>query len=76
MNEGCLCERGECRKFSAKLDRWLMLPLLGLACLAGGSIAVGSAITPRVLLDGRTGQEETQAADRLSIDFVAARMVC
>jgi hypothetical protein len=45
--EGCLCVRGECLelKFSAKLDRWLALLLLGLACVAGTSMGVWSAIS-------------------------------
>ncbi len=41
MKEGCLWERGECLRFSAKLERWLIVcPLCereGLACRAGAS---------------------------------------
>lgn len=49
MNEGCLWERGECRRFSAKLERWLIVcPRAGegLWCRAGASAGggVGSGI--------------------------------
>lgn len=49
MNEGCLWERGECRRLSAKLERWLIVCPSegeGLECRAGASTGggVGSGI--------------------------------
>lgn len=66
MKEGCLWERGECLRFSAKLDRWLIVPLLGLACLAGGSTDAGSAMVP----DGGT------LGSWWDIDFVGNDPTC
>lgn len=49
MKDGCLCDRGECLKLSAKLDRWPIAWFgLGLDVLRleGGSIEdAGSAIS-------------------------------
>ena len=44
MKEGCLWERGECLRFSAKLERWLIVcPRAGegLECRAGASTGGG-----------------------------------